>query len=416
MCATRTSGGWTISVLGAGLVLAFSVGVLGGDLEPPPGPVGPTTKTLNEVEPRIAVNDENTPGDADSVYRIAVSGSYYLTDDVVGPSGFHGIEVAADGVTLDLNGFEVRGNAGSKDGILFSASADRGAVRDGSLQLWGGRGVVMLGTGCVVEGIRVEGCTTGIKIGQGGLVSRCSVMEADEGFDSGAGSSVIDCMASDCAGNGFSVGFGAVVSRCTSYGNAGVGIQCSWQATITGCAARDNGDNGFSVGFGCLLSDCTSRGNGEDGFSIGNGSVLVDSSAYDSGDLGIDAGTDAMIRGCVVSLTATYGIDAEERSVIESCRVSNTGSTGINVNTDCVVRGCAVSESASRGITMHGRCLIEGNLFTRNGLGSPVGYSAVAAYGGDNVIKENVVVRNDLGIYSAEPSDVLIDNVEQNNP
>ena len=46
-----------------------------GSLTPPAGPVAPTPGP----EPRIAINATNTPGDADSVYRIAQPGSYYLT-------------------------------------------------------------------------------------------------------------------------------------------------------------------------------------------------------------------------------------------------------------------------------------------------------------------------------------------------
>ena len=43
----------------------------------PPGAPAPTMKSLDQVEPRIAVNSTNTPGGADSLYKITQPGSYY---------------------------------------------------------------------------------------------------------------------------------------------------------------------------------------------------------------------------------------------------------------------------------------------------------------------------------------------------
>lgn len=61
------------------LVLGLGVLAVAGDLNPPAGPVAPTMKTLDEVEPRIAINRVNTPGDADSLYKITQPDSYDLT-------------------------------------------------------------------------------------------------------------------------------------------------------------------------------------------------------------------------------------------------------------------------------------------------------------------------------------------------
>ena len=80
---------------------------LAGDLNPPGGPVAPSMRTLDEVEARTIVNDTNTPGDATATYVISQPGSYYLTGDVNGVFGMHGIRIDARGVTLDLNGFAV---------------------------------------------------------------------------------------------------------------------------------------------------------------------------------------------------------------------------------------------------------------------------------------------------------------------
>src|SRR2546423_524274 len=83
----------------------------------PPGAPAPTMKTLDQVEPRIPVNATNTPGDASAVFKITQSGSYYLTGNITGVSGKHGIYITTGNVTLDLMGFDLVGVAGSLDGV-----------------------------------------------------------------------------------------------------------------------------------------------------------------------------------------------------------------------------------------------------------------------------------------------------------
>jgi len=123
------------------VVAANGVGVRAGELDPPAGPVVPTHKTLTEVEPRIAVNADNTPGDADSLFKITQPGSYYLTGNVTGQSGMHGIQLEADGVTLDLGGFTLLGVAGSLDGINMPAFRENVVIRNGHLRNWGESGI-----------------------------------------------------------------------------------------------------------------------------------------------------------------------------------------------------------------------------------------------------------------------------------
>src|SRR6476620_6906734 len=107
----------------------------------PPGAPAPTMKTLDQVEPRIIINATNTPGDADSVFKITQPGSYYLTDNIAGIAGKSGIEIAASSVTLDLNGFQLTGVAGSLSGVSTSVTGNNVTVRNGVVTGFGQQGV-----------------------------------------------------------------------------------------------------------------------------------------------------------------------------------------------------------------------------------------------------------------------------------
>ena len=107
-----------IALLAAFFLLLPSSFILAqGSLTAPAAPA-PTMKTLNQVEPRLELNGANTPGDADSIYKITQPGSYYLSGNLIGASGKHGIEIAARDVSLDLNGFALTGVAGSLNGVV----------------------------------------------------------------------------------------------------------------------------------------------------------------------------------------------------------------------------------------------------------------------------------------------------------
>ena len=114
---------------------------MAGPLSPPAGPVTPTHKTLTEVEPRVAINAANTPGDADSIFRISQPGSYYLTGNLTGQAGKHGIEIATSGVTIDLAGFEVRGIGGALDGIAATINGSELCIRNGTIRFWPADGI-----------------------------------------------------------------------------------------------------------------------------------------------------------------------------------------------------------------------------------------------------------------------------------
>jgi hypothetical protein len=206
-----------------------------GPLNPPAGSVSSTFKTLGEVEPRIAVNATNTPGDNDgtpSLLKISQPGSYYLTGNITGVAGKHGIEIASGGVTLDLNGFTVQSVAGSGtlDGIS-SQTSESVRIMNGSVKGWGGTGInLFASTNAVVTDVRV--------------------------LDNGA--------------YGIRGSNRTIIRNCVASGNASAGLRTISGGVIEGCSAVMNGTNGIEVLSECLVrgNQCFSNGNVGDGAGI----------------------------------------------------------------------------------------------------------------------------------------------------
>src|SRR3954454_3804301 len=92
----------------------------------PPGAPAPTMKALDQIEPRIPIS--SLP------FVISTSGSYYVTGNLTGLSGQHGISVNADNVTVDLGGFDLVGPGGAATGIRVQNSHVNVTIRNGTVR------------------------------------------------------------------------------------------------------------------------------------------------------------------------------------------------------------------------------------------------------------------------------------------
>lgn len=196
--------GWLVAGgLGLFIIAAMAGVVSGGPLDPP----APPASTLPQVEPRIPIRQ---PAPAGFPISISQPGSYFLAENITGVASKVGIEINADNVTIDLNGFSLRGVSGSQDGI-HSSGHNAIVIRNGLIQGWEGSGVdLYFSTNAVIDHVVADqngnlgAVLPNLAIGDHGRVS--------------------DCTASDGAARGIEVYQNAVVERCLVSNNTYEGI------------------------------------------------------------------------------------------------------------------------------------------------------------------------------------------------
>ena len=274
--------------LALGLLLTLALATVGvmavaGPLNPPAGAVSPTYKTLTEVEPRIAINATNTPGGANSVYKIAQRGSYYLTGNITVPTNSYAIEITASDVSIDLNGFSVSTATSSLSGIYSTGT--NCTLRNGTVRGFGGNGLDLNVLAAKVEGVTVDSCgNVGIRVGPRSVVNKCTAQTNTlHGIYADAGSRISDCTSSQNGIVGIYISSGGFAENCVSYANTGDGFSTSDGAVIRDCTAYFNGGNGFGVSWGITITGCTSHSNAGHGFSFGSHCDIENNSARSNG-------------------------------------------------------------------------------------------------------------------------------------
>jgi hypothetical protein len=229
----------TLAALALTLPAAFA-----GDLTPPVGPVAPTMKTLDQVEPRVPV--QTLPaGQYPSAYmhEILAPGHYYLTADVIADTT-SGIRIAASNVTLDLAGFSVRHASGSTYyGIVVFDGCEDVVIRNGHVSHFG-QGILISSDASValIEDMRMtRNGSTGLN-GRAMLVRRCEASANGSGFLLTGGGLIQDCLAVENSYTGISTN-GSVV-RCTAARNGSNGISFVATDDAIHAEVRDNACDG----------------------------------------------------------------------------------------------------------------------------------------------------------------------------
>jgi len=371
-----------------------------GPLNPPAAPA-PTMKRLDEVEPRIPIGPDTTPGNAGTIHRISEPGSYYLTGDIIGESGKDGIRIEASDVSIDLMGFALRGISGSSRGIRTNGLRHNLVIRNGTIANWGSAGISLTiggnGTNSILEHLLTSGNgLEGIRANRNAVIRSCLAHDNnDVGILGAQNATISDCAARGNAGDGIVCNQGSIIVNCSARENGGRGIQANGRGCmISHCAADSNGGIGIEANDGCVVQHCASRNNALDGIRVEDASTVTDcvaignNTANDETSAGIFVGTGCVVTNCLAR-SSIRGIVAVGGCLVSGCVCSGNDEHGIIVLSRCTVRGNTCSEnngsSTSSGIAVAGAGnRLEGNNCTSN----PRGFSVL--------VSGNVVIGNSV--------------------
>ncbi len=230
------------------------------------------------IDQKAALAGRVTPGDTPGFpVTISQPGSYRLTSNLVVPdAATTAVQITANDVTLDLNGFSIIGPntctpnpvrcTYSGGGIGVAAVGPQGVVSPANVRLMngtvrgmGGHGVRMMGDGTVVERVNsVSNGGPGIVVGAGMVIDSVAQLN-------GSGAALVGLIVrgSISANNVFGIFVrpGGVATGNSVYSNAAGGLSVN-NATASNNTANNNGDYGIDgVCPGALIGN-TANGNG----------------------------------------------------------------------------------------------------------------------------------------------------------
>lgn len=366
-------------------VACFGVGsgALAGPLAPPGGAISSTGKTTQEIfdkaaaaERRVEINATNTPGDADSTFRISQPGSYYLGANMAGEATKKGIEILTGlgaQVTIDLNGFTMTGTGATSTqaAIYIDGASANVRIVNGAIRSWRQAVQHFIGGQVSLEDVHAYGST----------ITQFDLRVAR----------VVNCTADDGNSSGFVVD----------------------QGVVQGCIARSNNGAGFFANSaGVVFRDCRAVGNGGVGFFLGQGAA-ENCQAESSGSFGFQA--PGVLTNCSALASGADGINGSFSAVIRSCHVEGSTANGIRVASNARVEGCTISGSGQHGVRVTGsRCTIASNTIATAGTSAGV-FAGVLVAGNDNSIDSNHITNllaggDDFGIQVTGLSNLIVRN------
>lgn len=349
-----------VAVLGAAMLVIGAGAAVGGPLVPPAGPVTDTPGP----EPRTPVSATSAPGDTLSMHIISQPGSYYLTANLVATGAKHGITIASDNVTLDLNGFTVSQAAdgtGFPVGIRSAAPVRNIVVKNGTVRAFRGYGLFGNFNTSTFHDLAILDSLGGqLEIGASQNVTvrnvRTRAAQGEVGIQVGA-SSLVESSTTDGGTVGITVGTGSTVRSCVVVNPISVGI-----------AAASS-----------LVIDCTVSG-GSSTSSFSNGAISCTGASR--------------IERCIIRSTQAAGVFVSGRADIVDCTFNacvRGVATSVFGGGRAAITGCTFNGSTTAAISLAtpGN-FVSGNRFSGNTANIDTSASTSPGPNGGNVIAEIV--------------------------
>ncbi len=217
-----------------------------------------------------AASDEVRTPISSLPFDISTSGSYYLTGNQT--STGNGINVSADNVTMDFNGFKITG-PGKTSGV--------------------GIGINMVGR----TNVEIKNGTV-TQFGYAGIQEYSGSLPG-----TGKRHRILNMRVTDNGGDGlYLAGSNFYISGNTVSGNGTAGIFAAGTGSIIiGNTVADNADNGLGVTTGCAVKNNTAYHNGHYGIQVGNESLVEGNVAISNNTAGGYANMDTCAT-CTMSL------------------------------------------------------------------------------------------------------------------
>jgi hypothetical protein len=245
------------------------------------------------IDQKVAMGGRVTAMDTPGFpVTISQPGSYRLSGNLVVPdAGTTAIEITADNVTLDLNGFSIIGpnvctpnptrctfSGGGGIGVMSVGpvgvvSPANVRVMNGTVRGMGGHGIRMLGDGTVVERVNaVSNGGPGIVVGEGSVIDSVAKLNA-------SGAAIVGLIVRGCISSnnifGIFIRPGGVGMGNTASFNAAGGISVN-NATATGNTAYSNGDYGIDGVCPGVITGNTANRNGTINIRTNGACTLAD--------------------------------------------------------------------------------------------------------------------------------------------
>jgi hypothetical protein len=334
-------------------------------------------KTLDQIKAETPIDP--TQPDFSYPYAINTSGSYYLTGNLT-VSGGNAINVNANGVTLDLNGFTISStaSAASGNGVFLNNVHDVailnghivGGVTYNGSSFSGGpgflSGIIYAFPGADpanihVSGVSVSGCTqTGIELGSeySDVVDHCTIRTVGgQGIHAGV---VSDSTAYQCGSNAINS-----VTATGCYGVSVAGGHGVFSYTAMNCygiSASGQGINTLSA------SDCYGVSTSSTGVSAGTAQ-----NCYGVSTSGLGVFTNNAAQNCQGVSTSGTGLLSNGNAINSSGMASGSG-YGLATNANAM--NCSGANTATNSTG--------GGIFAQNAsncVGQSFGYYGIQVNG-----------------------------------
>ncbi len=284
-------------------------------------------------------------------YTISVTGSYYVTANLNGPVG---ITITTSNVTLDLNGYTLKGTPGNtSEGIKVTIAATNIVIRNGGVTRWGKEGIKasMASNSNFTELQILNNSLDGLTAGNNNLASFIVASNNTfDGIDFGESASIYHCTAANNQNDGIEADAGSSISECTARDNVQHGIRTTGSSTLSLNTCTENNGHGFSCGSGSNVSQNTASNNGLCGFYLSNSGMATDNVSRNNGNHGFEWLNDCVLQSNSASLNAWSGF--------------NTAYTGGKLDNN----SSSVNLQHGYNIQNAGGCVITRNTATGNGI------------------------------------------------